>query len=218
MKGLLLKDFYNLRTEYLTYVILLVLTAGTMIFTSYGRPVLVVTLRYLPLYFGFAVTGLMLNSFSYDEKCGYMKYALATPVSRKTYLLEKYVFLLIHGVAGMLLGVLCSVVLTFAFSHVLTAGSVGLTAGVAGVCFVVITAMGCWQIALSVRFDAAKARLLYWAMFIGLSLLSSLGSGFGLFMFEEGIPAVAVIFAAGLLVFTTWMFCMSFIWMKRKEF
>lgn len=219
MKGLLLKDFYSVRTEYKMYgIILPFLVAFMLLMQSPDRDVSPGSFIYLTSYFAIATLGLTINTFTYDEKFGFMKYALSTTVSRKNYIAEKYLFHLIHSVAGAFLGGLGMIVMTAILGGSLTSEAVLGIVFTTGGCFLAVLIMGIWQIGLSVRFDSAKARMIFGVMIFGVAILGAAAGMIGLLMLEEGIPLIiggAAVIALGL---TVWMFCMSFVWMKKKEF
>jgi len=98
MKGLVLKDLYNLR--------------------KYGRTILLISAFYIMMTFMmenatmfagmivvmFAITSV--TSFAYDSQSGWETYVLSIPVSRKDVVLSKYVLALLLAVAGELLAML----------------------------------------------------------------------------------------------------------------
>jgi len=98
MKGLVLKDLYNLR--------------------KYGKTILLISAFYVMLTFMmenatmfagmivvmFAITSV--TSFAYDSQSGWETYVLSIPVSRKDVVLSKYVLALLLAVAGSLLAML----------------------------------------------------------------------------------------------------------------
>lgn len=97
MKGLLLKDFYNLSKLLKQYIVIFV----GMIIWAYSMK--------NPAFVGFFAifinASLILSSFSYDEYAGFDKYVLTMPVSREMLVREKYVLMLILMGSSTMLGI-----------------------------------------------------------------------------------------------------------------
>ncbi len=103
MKGLLIKDFINLR--------------------KYGKSVLVILVFYI--IFSFVMDNIMflsgmivllfsmmaVTSFSYDKLAGWDKYAMSLPLPRRTIVSSKYVLALILAICGMVLSVVAGLIL-----------------------------------------------------------------------------------------------------------
>lgn len=214
MKGLLLKDFYSLKTEYRMYVLMfpfLALLMTVMNWNSDGdtSPV---SFGYLMTYGVIAVMGLVMNTFTYDEKFCFTQYALATTVSRNVYLAEKYVFLLLNEAIAGVVGVVGMLVLTALKSQTLTGEDVLAALLIAGFFILAAAVMGIWQIGLSVRFDSVKARIVFVIVILAVSV------AFASLVILDAATSILVILAVVGVMFTVWMFCMSFVWMKKKEF
>ncbi|MBS6395665.1 MAG: ABC-2 transporter permease [Clostridiales bacterium] len=86
MTGLLLKDWYLLKNQG-RYFITIVILGLAMLFVGSGSYTFFVT-SYLTFLFG--IFGL--STISYDEFDNGMSYLMTLPVSRKTYVQEKFVF------------------------------------------------------------------------------------------------------------------------------
>lgn len=97
MRGLLLKDFYNLLKLLKQYLIIF---TGMTIWAYFMKsPILV------GFYAIFINASLILSSFSYDEYARFDKYVLTMPVSREMLVREKYVLLLILMGSSTVLGI-----------------------------------------------------------------------------------------------------------------
>lgn len=93
MKGLFIKDFYVLRKIMLYYAVIVVVFAGLGVITD--NPGFI---------FGISIAssiGITLSAMAYDERDGWTAYAVASGISAKSVVLEKY-----------LLGLICPVLCT----------------------------------------------------------------------------------------------------------
>lgn len=91
MKGLLLKDFYNMKGNFKLLVILFVFYVGISV-KSKDLTMLITMMGILSLI-------LTMNNYAYDEKANWEKVALTMPLSREELVYSKYLF------AGIILGV-----------------------------------------------------------------------------------------------------------------
>jgi ABC-2 type transport system permease protein len=116
MKGLLLKDFCNLRPQFKSYVALLLFYA-VLSFVNRSN-----------IMFGamLAVMGMMvpLTTLAYDEKSGWEKYALTMPLTRRDLFLSRYALgLLITAMVFLLIVVTGAVVSPGDFLDILAAAA-----------------------------------------------------------------------------------------------
>ena len=96
MKGLILKDLYNIghnaRTMLLVLVVLGVCLAPTTGLTGYQTTCALMCAM------------MVVTTFSFDDMAGWMSYALVLPVSRREIVRAKYLVLAIFCTVGDLLG------------------------------------------------------------------------------------------------------------------
>lgn len=148
MRGLMLNDLYNIGHN--AKQILLIVVVWGICFAGSSD-----TGSYLVM---FPVLFCMMTAttFSFDEKCGWTKYAMVFPVTRRDYVLEKYLVNFLFSLAGTLIGV----ALTLAANAVRGKemdGSLGIYAMI-GICIGLL--VGGVFIPLLFRFGAEKARLI----------------------------------------------------------
>ncbi len=93
MKGLILKDFYNLKTIARSYLLILVVFAVTILPSS-GPGV------YLPMVSVYC-SMMTISSFSFDEHCSWDRFALVMPVSRRQVVLAKFAVMVLVALAGV---------------------------------------------------------------------------------------------------------------------
>ena len=103
MKGLLLKDLYNLKRLGKQYVII---CTGMLIWSAFMK-------NYSFFSMMIMLSGVMsvISSFSFDEAAHFEKYALTLPVTKKNLVQAKYVLLLMFLAGGFLIGTLGSILL-----------------------------------------------------------------------------------------------------------
>ena len=104
MKGLILKDFLNLRKYSRT--VFLILAFYVLYGFMLDNASLIIGM--ISLLF----TMMAITSFSYDDLAKWDKYALSLPVTRKEMVLSKYILATILAVAGALLALLASILLS----------------------------------------------------------------------------------------------------------
>ena len=165
MKGLLLKDWYqvktNMRIMYLTMLAVLVIwilsTSGD---SSFAVNYSAVFLGVMPAYL-----------LSYDHASGWTEYSFALPLSKELQVAEKYlVGLLCTAVSAALNGIFCGI--RFWMGKSLPAMPIGLLLGAGAASILLINGI---MLPLYYRFGAEKARMLYMLMFAGMG--AALGGG-----------------------------------------
>lgn len=165
MKGLLLKDWYQVRTSmkamYLTVAFVLVIW-GLSTSSAYVFPV-----SYAAIFLGI----LPVNLLSYDHASGWTEYSFALPLSKELQVAEKYlVGLLCTAVSAALNGIFCGIL--FWMGKPLPAMPIGLLLGAGAASILLINGI---MLPLYYRFGAEKARMLYMLMFAGMG--AALGGG-----------------------------------------
>lgn len=107
MKGMILKDFLNLKG----YMKTLVAMMAAICFIGFATDDLSSISAY-PIFFG---AFLLVSTCSYDEMAKWDAYALCQPVGRKQIVLSKYIVSLLLSFAGAIAGV----IITYLFSFIL---------------------------------------------------------------------------------------------------
>jgi len=224
LKGLLLNDFYTLKDQYLSYIKILIpcmallgiINAPEQINGLSDFSYLVLLLIILPM-------SLMMALFTYEEKCDYMKYILTTPVTRKNYIQEKYIFYLLHIGGMLLLGNFLIIVFSLINRYTPTVQDFQWLLKFSGGEFLISLVFGTWVIALSMRFSISKVRVIMivaMGMFVGITV-SFTASTMNAIINQVGtagkISGIMIGIGAILLILTIWLFVMSFRWAKRKE-
>ena len=165
MKGLLLKDWYqvktNMRMMYLTVLAVLAIwilsTSGD---SSFAVDYSAVFLGIMPAYL-----------LSYDHASGWTEYSFALPLSKELQVAEKYLIGLFCAAAAVVIGGLFITVISLRTGTTPDKDALSLLAG--SVCAILL--INGISLPLLYRFGAEKARMIYVLTFAGLGAL--LGGG-----------------------------------------
>lgn len=165
MKGLLLKDWYqgktNMRMMYLTVLAVLAIwilsTSGD---SSFAVDYSAVFLGIMPAYL-----------LSYDHASGWTEYSFALPLSKELQVAEKYLIGLFCAAAAVVIGGLFITVISLRTGTTPDKDVLSLLAG--SVCAILL--INGIMLPLYYRFGAEKARMLYMLMFAGMG--AALGGG-----------------------------------------
>lgn len=165
MKGLLLKDWYQVRssmkTMYLAVaVVLIIWMFGSS--SSYVFPV-----SYAAIFLGI----LPVNLLTYDQSVGWVEYGQTLPVSKKILVAEKYLVGLLCAAAAIVVGGIFVVALILGKGKVVDGSALFLMEG--SVCAILL--INGISLPLLYRFGAEKASMIYILTFAGLGAL--LGGG-----------------------------------------
>lgn len=165
MKGLLLKDWYQVKTNmWMMYLTVLAVLAIWILSTSGDSGFAV---NYSAVFLGMMPAYLL----SYDHASGWTEYSFALPLSKELQVAEKYlVGLLCTAVSAALNGIFCGI--RFWMGKPLPAMPIGLLLGAGAASILLINGI---MLPLYYRFGAEKARMLYMLMFAGMG--TALGGG-----------------------------------------
>lgn len=165
MRGLLLKDWYQVKTNmWMMYLTVLAVLAIWILSTSGDSSFAV---NYSAVFLGMMPAYLL----SYDHASGWTEYSFALPLSKELQVAEKYlVGLLCTAVSAALNGIFCGIL--FWMGKPLPAMPIGLLLGAGAASILLINGI---MLPLYYRFGAEKARMLYMLMFAGMG--AALGGG-----------------------------------------
>ena len=205
MKGLLLKDIYNL-SSYRTSLLLVIVVVGFIGFSQenfvYLVPIMLTTML-----------GMMaLSTFNYDEIAKSDKYVLSLPISKKEMVKEKYVF----STIAILLGAITAFILCILVSYMtkkpieITTLLTSTIGGIFG-----ISLVQCIQIPSVYKWGAEKGRI---QMFILVICVMSVIGGIGYLLLKSGIlgnleEVLTILISYGiitLVVLTILMYAISY--------
>ena len=144
MKGLLLKDFYNVKNLILYYALVAAVFAVVSVVSS--------NIYFFCGFMIFISVGLVSSTISYDAQDKWDRYALSSGVSRRTAVMSKYVFTVVTILCSLALGLILALALGYRqavdFLPVVAYSFAGvLSVGIVLPCFF--------------RFGVEKARVIY---------------------------------------------------------
>lgn len=223
MKGLVYKDLVTELHELRRMaVFLLVFAFGMPILFSvssgdwsevYGMPLTMCS-----------VLGMVMinNVFAYDEKSGWMQYALVNPVSRMQYYHAKLLTHVVNTVSGCILGLVVSSLLA-AVTGQMTLSLFGQLLAQAGATAAALCVIGTWIIPLFLKYGVQRGTFMVLLVSIGIGAiclgLVTLGFELDTNQYSTDPPIWAAVLIAGVVVssFIT-LYLLGRKWMREKEF
>lgn len=182
MKSMVLKDLYNMKGNVKSVLVSFLILAVAMASTGVGV-----------LYAGAVLcSSLIISTFAYDDRCGWTKYAMVMPVSRKELVAGKYVMLILLVVGGIVISLLASLV-----SNAIT-GQIPLNrSGIQELLVSAVTALvfalvyGSVAIPLILRFGAEQGRVLLVAALLVPAAVCfaayQIGKWLGIVLTDQGV-------------------------------
>ena len=206
MKGLLLKDLYNL-SSYRTSLLIMVVIVGFVGFSQENF------INLVPIMLTTMLGMMALSTFSYDEIAKSDKYVLSLPVSKKEMVKEKYLLALLATLIGVIVSVLLCVAVSYIVKKqspditILLTSSIGAIFG--------ISLVLCIQIPSVYKWGAERGRI---QMFLLVICVMGIIGGIGYFLLKSGIVGnieeiLKVITSYGmilLILFTIAMYIVSY--------
>lgn len=160
MKGLLIKDFKLMKMQKTFFLLILAITVGMTVFSFEISFIL----GYLP----FVISLFSASTISYDEFDNGNAFLFSLPVTRKAYVMEKYIFSLILSCGSWILALLIAAVNNF-FRESIPASELITTALM--ILPVLLTAQAV-LLPFQLKFGAEKGRI---AMIAAIGLLFLIG-------------------------------------------
>lgn len=217
MKGLLIKDLRLMKNMGNSLAIILLVAVGMSFYSS--------DMSFIVVYMAIIGTTFTSSTISYDEFDNGNSFLFSLPVSRKDYVLEKYLFAILMCGGGWLLGGVISI------AAGVVRGGLGPVEGMmtALVLLPVAMCLNVLLVPLRLKFEAEKSRIAQIVVMGGIFLVVIAGAkiverlGIDLNTLEERMPAmsqgagiaVAVAVSAALLLLS---YRISIRIMERKEF
>lgn len=163
MKGLIIKDFINLKKNLKIFVILTLLY-GVMSFTQKDSGFFTSIFTML-----FAI--LTMSIYSYDELAKWDSFALTMPVSKKIMVQEKYIMMLLLTLIGTFFSIICSFIINNTLNKSIFQG---VEASLIGAAIVII--FYSITIPFITKLGVEKSRYIFFVIYIIPFLLVTLGS------------------------------------------
>ena len=202
MKGLLLKDFYNVKNLILYYALVAAVFAVVSVVSS--------NIYFFCGFMIFISVGLVSSTISYDAQDKWDRYALSSGVSRRTAVLSKYVFTVVTILCSLALGLILALALGYRqavdFLPVVAYSFAGvLSVGIVLPCFF--------------RFGVEKARVIY--MIVIVFTVALMVGGISLFErlnFAAQAPWMLVLLAVRSVAILAISYFVSLRIYRNKEF
>lgn len=223
MKGLIYKDLMTIVHE-------LHRVALFMLIAVFGAPVLLAVtsgeiemLYTMPLTMCPVVGMVMINNtFGYDEKSGWMQYALTNPVSRMQYYHSKFLTHAVNTICGSLLGFAISAVLA-AVSGQMTFSLLGQLLAQAAATAAVMCLIGTWIIPMFLKYGVQKGTLMVMMVFISIAVVCTglVALGYELVMdpFSTELPILVPVLIVGVVLGSfVALYLLGRKWVLKKEF
>ncbi len=223
MKGLVCKDLMTIGHELhraLLFMLIFVLGMPILFAVTSGEmeQVYSMPLAMCP------VLGMVMinNTFGYDEKSGWMQYALTNPLSRMQYYHAKFLTHIVNVIIGCTVGLAVSTVLS-AVTKQLTLLLLGRLLAQAGAMAVALSLIGLWIIPMYLKFGVQKGAVMVMMVFIGIAALSTglivLGGESTSDPFSTELPLWTPVLLVALVLgsFIT-LYLLGRKWMMEKEF
>lgn len=159
MKSLILKDFYNIGHNAKSMLFILVVFAISFITTSNVSGYIFISA---------ALCGAMIiTTFSFDDACGWMRYALVMPISRRELVAAKFGALAVFCTVGSLFGLAGGLIGGLLMGKItLTSAEIGELLFLTLAAWEISLVFGSISIPLVFRFGSEKGRLLMFVSFL----------------------------------------------------
>ena len=219
MKGLLIKDFKLLKVQKNFFLIILCIAIGIEIFTNSTSSSFIIG------FLSFVATLFTLSSISYDEFDNGNAFLFSLPITRKSYVIEKYGFGMILGSSFWAFGTLIVI-----FKEVITHKYVSIDTVIAAfIILPIVFAVLAVMLPFQLKFGGEKGRIaiictLVIVFLIGI-VITKVANAFNInlsFLFHEIATLNSIILILVIIGITFFMLFVSYrislSIMKKKEF
>ena len=219
MKGLLIKDFKLLKVQKNFFLLILCIAIGIEIFTNSTSSSFIIG------FLSFVVTLFTLSSISYDEFDNGNAFLFSLPITRKSYVIEKYGFGMILGSSFWAFGTLIVI-----FKEVITHKYVSIDTVIAAfIILPIVFAVLAVMLPFQLKFGGEKGRIaiictLVIVFLIGI-VITKVANAFNInlsFLFHEIATLNSIILILVIIGITFFMLFVSYrislSIMKKKEF
>ena len=166
MKSLILKDLLNIGHNAKSMFFMLLVFACITIPQGGAETCIVAS--------GILCSMMVITTFSFDEQSKWTKYAMIMPVSKKDYVISKFIVLAIFSLVGVLVGTVLGTIGGLLLHKINSVTSFLMSLGAAAIGFIIADIFGSVSIPLLFKFGAEKAIVCYGAY----QLLMALGVSF----------------------------------------
>lgn len=194
MKGLLLKDLYNLSGQLKIYILYPIL-AGFLAYQQGSAEIIAISCSFISIF-------VILSACAYDEMANFEPYALTLPLTRKDLVLSKYQLGFLVTVASALCSILVSAIMIAIFPSRLNDVIWQEILVVSIVISIVMNCLICIQLPFIFRYGTEKARIVMMVAFLmigaGIYMIASLDlswfrAEYVTFLTDYGLYILAVV-------------------------
>lgn len=164
MKGLLIKDFKLMLNQKNFFILIVLILGATACFLDFDY-------YFLIGYFMFICSLFTISTISYDEFDNGNAFLFSLPITRKGYVIEKYIFGIMLGVISLILSTIIACILTLFLNSTVT-NDLFL---VALIYIPIVLVLQSLMLPLQIKFGSEKSRI---AMFIVFAIIFIIGYGF----------------------------------------
>lgn len=209
MKSLVLKDLFNIGHNAKSMFFMLLFFACITIPQGGVEACIVAS--------GILCSMMVITTFSFDDQSKWTKYAMIMPVSKKNYVISKFVVLAIFSLIGVLIGTILGTIGGLLMHKISSISSLFTSLGAAAVGFVIAEVLGSVSIPLLFKFGAEKARMMTLIAFVvpliicygAYQLLTALGVSFTsqvIIVLLCCTPVIAVVWNYFMYKISYWIF------------
>lgn len=165
MKGLLIKDFRLMKNQR-TFLILVLIMTMFLIVSNGGKDN---SGSFVLVYIGFVSAYFAVGTINYDEFNNGYSFLFTLPFDRKSYTLEKYLFGILSGAAGIVIALLLLLLYTLLCNP---GGDVKLILFTAGITVGLLLLFLAVMLPIQLKFGAEKGRIALIVVFLGIFAVS----------------------------------------------
>ncbi len=214
MKGLLIKDFILIKMQKRFFIVLIAVSLLMVFMENDAIFIMGYLTIVMPLF--------ALSTISYDEFENGNAFLFTLPISRKTYVWEKYFFGVLLGAVALLIGTVLALCMVILKTKALPTEIFMAAPTVFAAMLVILSIM----LPLQLKFGAEKSRIAMIAIFGGafaigwgiFKLLPSIGTRIIDFFDNLTKMNIALLIADAVLVILATSVCISIKIMNKKEF
>lgn len=170
---------------------------------------------------GILCSMMVITTFSFDEQSKWTKYAMIMPVSKKDYVISKFIVLALFSLIGILAGAILGTIGGLLLHKISSGISLLMSLGATAIGFIIADIFGSVSIPLLFKFGAEKARMMTLIAFVvpvivcyGVyQLLIALGISFT-------TKLIAILLCASPVITVAWnyiMYKISYLIFDNKE-
>ncbi len=207
MKGLILKDFFALKKQGKTFLVLFIFY---LLFSYMTK-----NISMLGMMIVLICAMMPITTMSFDELCKWDKYALSMPVSRKTIVLSKYIFGILFNFAGIIIVAPISAVMVIITQEMKVGDSLLMILAMEGIAITFLA----FIMPILFKFGVEKGRMLMLLVIFLPTMMFFLLSKLGIELpSEQTLKLLTYLSPIVVIIFLLFSICISIKIYDKKEF